>query len=66
MIVPPCPFCGGKVKLRRGLPNMGNSKTKWGFLQCLQCGAKTAKYIPKPDETTEEFRERVLNVWRKK
>mgnify|MGYP003312051363 CR=1 FL=1 len=64
MIVPPCPKCGGRVKLRRGLPNMGNSKTRWGFLQCLNCGERTLTFHPIKGESEKDFRERILDVWR--
>ena len=64
MIVPRCPYCGGKVKLRRGLPNMGNSTNKWGFLECLECKQKTKKQYQRDDESQLDFRERVLDEWR--
>lgn len=65
MNVPLCPYCGGKVKLRRGLPNMGNSNTKFGFLLCLECGKQTNKKYQGKNESQLEFRERVLDEWRK-
>lgn len=66
MNVPPCPFCKGKVKLRRGLPNIGNSKTRWGFLECTVCKKRSPKLVPEPHENEIHFRERVLDQWRPK
>lgn len=66
MNVPSCPYCGGKVKLRRGLPNMGNSKVEWGYLLCLNCGERTTTEYPRDNETSIEFRERILDIWRMK
>ena len=65
MIIPSCPYCRGKVKLRRGLPNMGNATEKWGFLLCLNCGKQTNKKYQGKNESQLEFRERVLDEWRK-
>ena len=64
MNVPPCPRCHGKVKLRRGLPEMGNSDHKWGYLLCTECGLRTTTEYPKKDESNKDFRERILDTWR--
>ena len=57
--------CGGKAKLRRGLPNMGNSKTVWAFVQCLSCGMRTPTLYPKGNECVRDLAVRAAERWNK-
>ena len=58
----PC-ACGGKPKLRRGLPNMGNSKTFWAFVQCLNCGMRTQTIHPNPGDSLYDLTIRAADGW---
>ncbi len=58
-----CPKCGGKAKLRRGLPNMGNSKTRFAFVQCLTCNYRTPTFKPDPGESDRSLRDRTIEYW---
>ena len=58
-----CPKCGGKAKCIRGLPNMGNSKTRYALVQCQSCLYKTPTLKPFPGEKDKELRIRVINLW---
>lgn len=57
-----CP-CGGKAKLRRGLPNMGNSRKTWAFVQCLSCGMRTPTMYPEPNECVRDLAVRAAERW---
>ena len=61
--LPACPKCDGKAKLRRGLPNMGNSKTRFAFVQCLNCGYRTPALKPRPGESDAGLKERAIKDW---
>lgn len=58
----PC-RCGGKPKMRRGLPNMGNSKTVWAFVQCSACGMRTQTIHPNSGESLKALTERAADRW---
>lgn len=55
--------CGGKAKLRRGLPNMGNSKNVWAFVQCLSCGMRTPTMYPAAGECVKDLSTRAAERW---
>ena len=61
----PCPKCGAKAKTIRGLPNMGNSKTRFAFVQCLNpdCKYRTPKLTPMVGEKDKELRIRAIELW---
>ena len=59
----PCPKCGGKGKLKRGLPNMGNSKTRFAMVQCLTCNYKTPTLKPEDGESSESLKNRAIDPW---
>ena len=59
----PCPKCGSKGKLIRGLPNMGNSKTRFALVQCLNCHYKTPTLRPAKGESSPSLRDRAIAVW---
>lgn len=59
----PCPKCGGKAKLKRGLPNMGNSKTRFAFVQCLECLYRTPTLKPTEKESDRSLRDRAIAAW---
>jgi len=59
----PCPKCGGKAKLRRGLPNMGNSKNRYALVQCLKCNYKTPTLKPFKGESDKSLKERAIQLW---
>ncbi|MBO7131889.1 Lar family restriction alleviation protein [Candidatus Saccharibacteria bacterium] len=63
IILEPCPKCGGKAKLRRGLPNLGNSKERFAMVQCLTCNYKTPTIKPKGGESNESLKNRVIELW---
>lgn len=52
--------------MRRGLPNMGNSKTVWAFVQCLECGKRTRKVRPIVGESLKELTVRAAGEWNRK
>ncbi len=51
----PCPFCGGKAKLKKGFPYQQNSQTKYAFIQCTKCRAKAATYEQYPFQPYESI-----------
>lgn len=67
----PCPNCGGKAKLRRGLPNLGhkggpykgNSKERYAKVQCLECSFSTPTIKPKNGEPNQKLYERAVSYW---
>ena len=59
----PCPKCGGKAKLRRGFPNLGNAKVRFAMVQCLECNYKTPTLKPKGHESNESLKKRVIDIW---
>lgn len=59
----PCPKCGGKAKLLRGLPNMGNSRARYALVICLRCGHKTDTIIPEARESDKSLRRRASELW---
>ena len=59
----PCPKCGNKAKLIRGLPNMGNSKTRFALVQCRVCHYKTKTLRPEEGESSESLRDRAIALW---
>lgn len=60
----PCPKCGSeRIKLIRGLPNTGNSKTRYALVQCLKCRHKTETLKPAPGEKDSELKERAIALW---
>ena len=40
----PCPFCGGKAKMKRGLPRVNRAPERYALVQCLACMARTQTY----------------------
>lgn len=64
----PCPKCGGKMKLLRGLPSLGkyrkgNSNKRFSLMQCLSCNYKTEPFYPEKGESGRELDERVIALW---
>ena len=59
----PCPKCNGKAKAIRGLPNMGNSKTRYALVQCQNCFHRTPTLKPLPGEKDKELRIRAIELW---
>ncbi|MBR3253458.1 Lar family restriction alleviation protein [Candidatus Saccharibacteria bacterium] len=63
IVLNPCPKCGGKAKLIRGLPNMGNSKTLYALVQCRICHYKTPTLRPEEGESGESLKNRAIALW---
>ncbi len=66
--IKPCPNCGGKMKLIRGLPNLGrykkgNSRIRFSLLQCTSCDYKTKTYYQQKKQSSRELDEYVINLW---
>ena len=61
--LPRCPKCGGKAKLDRGLPNMGNSKKRFAFVRCLACNFRTPTLYPRKGEPDTLLKERAVKEW---
>ena len=36
--------CGGKPKLKRGIPSLNYSKDVWAMVQCFDCNKRTKTY----------------------
>ena len=61
-----CPFCGGKAKLKRGLPNLGTSKTEWALVQCLSCFCRTPTVRPNKGESDAAANRRAVELWNRR
>lgn len=61
-----CPFCGGKAKLKRGLPNLGTSKTVWALVQCLSCFCRTPTVHQEKGETAADVNRRAIELWNRR
>ena len=67
----PCPECGGKAKLMRGMPNLGykgapikgNAKERYAKVQCKECGFTTETLKPRTGEHNKELYERAVSCW---
>ncbi len=59
----PCPRCGGKAKLKRGLPRLQKVKDRFALVQCLSCNLRTPTYHQRPGETGENVDLRAATAW---
>ena len=61
----PCPLCGGKAKLKRGLPRVNRAPERYALVQCLDCMARTQTYrqaAMEPGVNVDEYAARHWNT----
>ena len=62
----PCPFCGGKAKLKLGMPYQQKPDRKQAFVQCTSCQAKTITYFRLPYQSWEDTKRYAIEAWNRR
>ncbi len=61
----PCPFCGGKAKLKHGFPRTQKKRDYQALIQCTKCGCRTPISHQVPFEPKWEVDYSVVSLWKK-
>lgn len=59
----PCPFCGGKAKLKHGFPSRQRGDMRQATVQCLECGCRTVTYHQMAYEPWEMVDRQAVETW---
>lgn len=62
----PCPFCGGRAKLKHGYPYRQIKGMRQAVVQCKSCGCRTITYRQLPYQSWTEVDDEAVNAWNKR
>ena len=62
----PCPFCGGKADIKKGLPQSQSRGGKQFLIQCRKCGCRTVLFRQSALEPWKELLDACVSTWNRR
>ena len=62
----PCPFCGGKARMKHGYPGKQRKGMRQAVVQCEMCGCRTVTYQQLAYQAWRDVDMHAAEVWNRR